>query len=204
MKKLLALALSLVYTLSLISCDQSPADTVPPATEPALEDSLPVSDAEIIPQSGGQSAAIHAYNQILDSLGGLPPHDPGYPGYPEEFGDAYYQDGFLVVCLTDVSEEMQKKYCSLVDDPQILQFKAVTHSYNNLYALQMAIVQTEGIIFTSVGIDVTENHIDIGIPDITKESEALALILKNLPQDIKDCFSEYPLEFTEEKFATLD
>lgn len=196
-----------ILALTVLLCALALTACAAPAETPEAEEALPAETAEeatgVIPQPGSQDMAISAYGQILESFGALPPDDPGYPGYAEEFGNAYYEDGYLYICLTDNSPEMQEKYRALVDTPQILQFKEVAYSYNDLYALQMAIVQTEGLVFASVGVNVIENRGDIGIPDITKEAEMLTLITESLPADVAARFSEYPIAFQEEALVSV-
>lgn len=165
-----------------------------PAEAPEMEEPTPEETAEetreITPQLDEQDMAAAAYSQILESLGTLPPNSSGYP---EEFGDAYYEDGYLCVCLTENSLEMRKKYCAMVDTPEILKFVEVTYSYNELCALKEAIVEMEGLVWSMVGVDVEENRVDVGIPDISKEAETLEQIIETLPMDVAELFSECPI-----------
>lgn len=189
---------ALLCVLLLTGCGQAPGEGAESAEPPKAAESVPAEEPELTPVPGGQETANQAYGQILDSFGGLLPHDPGYPGYPEEFGEAYYEDGYLVICLTENTREMREKYRALVDTPEILQFREVAYSYNDLYALQMAIKPTEDMELTSWGVDVMENRVEIGIPDLSREEETLALILEGLPTEVKERFSEYPIAFREE------
>jgi len=108
----------------------------------------------------------------------------------------------IEVAFTDISQEMQEKYRALVDIPQALQFREVEHAYNDLYALFMAVSKAEGLEFTSMGVDVVENRVDVGLPDIAGEAEARALILEQLPDDITARFDDLPLFFQEEEYGT--
>jgi len=201
-KKILStFAFLLVCALSMTSCVQPSLSESPASPEPENQKSAVIEKAEIIPEPLGQTIALHAYDQIMTSLGALLPHESDFPNYPAEFADAYYQDGFLFVCLTEISPEMQEKYIAMVDTPQVLQFKQVTYSYNDLFTLLQAIRPTEDIILSSWGIDVKENCVSIGIPDITKEAETLAQLIESFPQEIKAHFTEYPIVFQEEGFA---
>jgi len=142
-----------------------------------------------------QETAQRAYEQILGALGSI---------YPAEFADAYYREPMLVICLTDISTEMQKKYCSMSDTPHILEFQQVEYSHNDLSELQNAVIKTENLVWSSVGIDIKANRVSVGIPDISKKEESLALIVDQLPSSLKNRFSEYPIAFEEESFVTLD
>ena len=208
MKKLLALALALACILPAGGCGR----TGQPQEDLSGESGGPETSSaeralagpeEDLSQLSSQELAQRAYEQILDSFGGLLPHDPGYPGYPEEFGDAYYEDGCIVVCLTDNSQEMQEKYRALVDTPELLRFREVDYSYNDLYALFEAVTRTEGLAAASVGVDVEENQVVVGIPDLSAGEEALAAIREGLPQELEDRFSQLPITFREEDYATL-
>ena len=200
MKRMLCLLVLAVCALALTACAAPAEPKEPVQAETAETAEVP---EEITPQPGGQEAANSAYGQILESFGGLPPDDPGYPGYPEEFGDAYYRDGFLYICLTENTLEMREKYRALVDTPEILQFVEAAYSYNDLYALQTAVAGMMAELgLSSVGVNVEENRVDIGIPDIARAAEALAYITENLPADVAERFSEYPIFFEEEGFAT--
>lgn len=202
MKRFVIVLMMLSSVLATIGCSGVVScGTEPPAEE---EPTLDERQEEITPQPGGQEAAIRAYSQIMESIGAVPPHDPTYPGYPEEFGDAYFRDGYLYICLTENTRDMRDAYRALVDNPEILQFKEVEYAYNDLYALQEAAAQIEGLEFSYIGVDVMENQVDIGIPDISKEAETLARIIEKIPAEVAGRFSELPIAFEEEPYATLD
>ena len=152
----------------------------------------------------GQEAAIDAYSQLMDHFCILPSHEAGFPNYPAEFGDAYYEDGYLWVCLTDDSPEMRQKYLDAVDCPQVLRFRKVDYGYNDLYRLSMAIVDTEGVDFASVGPNVMENRVDVGVPDLDRAAEYLNLITRALPPELAAAFpGELPIVFSQENYATF-
>ena len=151
--------------------------------------------ASLIPELSAQETAQRAYEQILGALG---------PIYPAEFADAYYREPMLVVCLTDTSTEMQEKYRLMTNTPHILEFQQVEYSYNDLNNLQNAVVKTKGLVFSSVGIDIKANRVNIGIPDISQKEASLSLIVEQFPVFLKNRFSEYPIAFEEESFVTLD
>ena len=67
----------------------------------------------------------------------------------------------------------------------------------------MALVEIEGLDFSYIGVDVTGNEVDIGIPDIGKEAEDRELIEKSLPEDVRSRFEELPITFAEEAYATF-
>ncbi len=166
-----------------------------PAEQEAEEARAVSEEAAVEPEApAGQDRAIAAYEEIVTSFGGA---------YPAEFGDAYLEDNYLWVCLTDDSEQMREKYLALSGDPEILRFRKVDYGYNDLRALQDAIVGTPEIVFASVGVDVTENRVAVGIPDLDREQETLALIREHLPPELAKRFpGELPVAVSQEDYAT--
>ena len=163
--------------------------------EQGAEEERTVSE-EAAESPAGQDRAIVAYERIIESFGG--------GAYPAEFGDAYLEDNYLWVCLTDDSEQMQKKYQALSGDPEILRFRKVDYGCNDLRALQDAIVDTPGIVFASVGVDVTENRVDVGIPNLEQGEQTMGLIREHLPPELAERFpEELPVEISREDFATF-
>ena len=152
----------------------------------------------------GQEAANDAYSQLPDHFGILLPHQEGFPNYPAEFGDAYYEDGYLWVCLTDDSPEVRQKYLDAVDCPQVLRFRKVDYGYNALYRLSMVIADTKGVDFASVGPNVMENRVDVGVPDLDRAPEYLNLITQALPPELAAAFpAELPIVFSQENYASF-
>ena len=107
--------------------------------EQGPEESRTVSE-EAADSPAGQDRAIAPYEEIVTSFVGA---------YPAEFGDAYLEDNYLWVCLTDGSEQMQEKYLALSGNPEILRFRKVDYGCNDLRALQDAIVDTPEIVFAA-------------------------------------------------------
>ena len=199
-----AISLALLCALALTAC-AAPAEEkemttlVAPAASTLEQSPEEGETEEVFPNPGGQNMAIDAYQSILRSFDA-----PDPSGYPEEFADAYIgEDNFLYVCLTDTSEPVLARYRSAVTEPRILQFVQVEHSYRNLYALQVALAEIEGLAFSYIGIDVTGNEVDLGIPDIGKEDEAWVLIEEQLPEDVKTRFDHLPLTMEEAPYASF-
>ena len=206
--KMKAFSLALLCALLLAACTapveekgmttlNAPAASTPEQVEPFASE--PSGGEEDFSDPGGQGVAIDAYDSILRSFGSPDPES----GYPEEFADAYIEDDFLYVCLTDTSEQMREKYRALVIEPRILRFVQVEHSYRDLMALQMALVEIEELDFSSAGIDVMENQVDMGIPDIGKEDEVWALMEQQLPEDVRERFGQLPVTIEEVPYATF-
>ncbi|MCI6054775.1 hypothetical protein [Dysosmobacter sp.] len=108
------------------------------------------------------------------------------------------------MCLTDGSEQMQEKYLALSGDPEILRFRKVDYGCNDLRALQDAIVDTPEIVFASVGVNVAENRVDVGIPDLEQEEQTMERIRVHLPPELAERFpEELPVEISQEDFATV-
>ena len=162
--------------------------------EQGPEEARTVSE-EAAESPAGQDRAIAAYEEIVTSFGGA---------YPAEFGDAYLEDNYLWVCLTDGSEQMQEKYLALSGDPEILRFRKVDYGCNDLRALQDAIVDTPEIVFASVGVNVAENRVDVGIPDLEQEEQTMERIRVHLPPELAERFpEELPVQISQEDFATV-
>ena len=181
---------------------QMPAESTPPAVSIPAE-STPAE--EEFPNPGGQGMASDAYSVMIESFGaGADPSIPQENFYPEEFADAYIgDDNFLYVCLTDTSEEILARYRGAVPEPRILRFVEVEHSYADLSALQMALTEIEGLDFSFVGINVMENRVDMGIPDMGKEEGVWDLMEQQLPEDVKERFEQLPLTIEEAPYATF-
>lgn len=200
--KMKAIFAALLWALILTAC-AAPAEEKETLTAPAASASEQSADGgkdeEEFPDPGGQGMAIDAYDSILRSFG-----SPDPSGYPEEFADAYIgEDNFLYVCLTDTSEMVLAHYRGAVTEPRILHFVQVEHSYRDLMALQTALAEIEGLDFSFVGIDVMENRVDLGIPDIEKEDEVWALVEQQLPEEVKERFDHLPLTIEEEPYAAF-
>lgn len=162
--------------------------------EQGPEEARTVSE-EAAESPAGQDRAIAPYEEIVTSFVGA---------YPAEFGDAYLEDNYLWVCLTDGSEQMQEKYLALSGDPEILRFRKVDYGCNDLRALQDAIVDTPEIVFASVGVNVAENRVDVGIPDLEQEEQTMERIRVHLPPELAERFpEELPVEISQEDFATV-
>lgn len=205
--KMKVVSLALLCAVVLAAC-AAPAEEKETLTAPAESASeQPVSDQPVSQPSGeegfsnpgGQGMAIDAYDCILRSFG-----SPDPSGYPEEFADAYIgEDNFLYVCLTDTSETVLAHYRGVVTEPRILRFVQVEHSYRDLIALQTALAEIEGLDFSYIGVDVTGNEVDMGIPDLGKEEDVWALVEQQLPEEVKERFDQLPLTIEEEPYATF-
>ena len=91
-----------------------------------------------------------------------------------------------------------------MDCPQVLRFRKVDYGYNELYRLSMAIVDTAGVDFASVGPNVMENRVDVGVPDLDRAAEYLNLITQALPPELAAAFPEQlPIVFSQENYVTL-
>ena len=175
-----------------VTAASSPAESVPVIHENGVEFISP----------NGQQRAMDAYQEIIDFF--AVPNQQGDPGYPDDFGDAYIgEDYYLYVCLTDTQGPGKMKYMRAVKEPQILRFVEVEHSWNDLYALQMALAELDGLEFSFISVDVTGNEVDLGIPDIGKEAEVRQMLEDNLPEDIRNRFTELPVSIEEAGYATF-
>ena len=203
MKKIL-LILAAVLILTSCGAKEEPLQVTAASSAAESVPEIHAHEVEFIPPNG-QQRAIDAYQEIIDFF--VPPRspeDPDYPGYPDDFADAYIgEDHYLYVCLTDTEGPEKMKYLRAVSEPQILKFVEVEHSYNDLYALQVALAEIEGLAFSYIGVDVTGNEVDLGIPDIGKEDEVWVLIEEQLPEDVKSRFDHLPLTMEEAPYASF-
>ena len=200
--KMKAIFAALLCAVVLAAC-AAPAEEKETLTVPAASASEQSADGgkdeEKFPDPGGQGMAIDAYDSILRSFG-----SPDPSGYPEEFADAYIgEDNFLYVCLTDTSETVLAHYRGVVTEPRILRFVQVEHSCRDLIALQTALAEIEGLDFSYIGVDVTGNEVDMGIPDLGKEEDVWALVEQQLPEEVKERFDQLPLTIEEEPYASF-
>ncbi len=112
-----------------------------------------------------EKPAVDAYEEIIDGLGILLPHEKDFPNFPENYGGAYYENEKLILCLTDNCEENQNIYNELVSDPSVIVYREVSNSYNDLYNLMMEISKSEfASEISCVGVNELENTVDIGVP----------------------------------------
>ena len=200
----------LMLALALTACtkkDTTSEPTLHVAVSSSAEMDAPkihVDGEEFVPPDG-QQKAIDAYQEIIDFfVTPCSPEDPDYPGYPDDFADAYIgEDHYLYVCLTDIDGPEKTKYLRAVTEPRILRFVQVEHSYRDLMALQTALAEIEGLDFSYIGVDVTGNEVDMGIPDIGKEEEVWALVEQQLPEEVKERFDQLPLTIEEEPYASF-
>jgi|GEM_PF-6926887 len=82
-----------------------------------------------------QKPAIEAYEEICTKLNIYDFSDPNYPNYPVEYGGAYYEEGFLVLCLTTDEEAIRQTYLDMTSNPYIIRFRTVKHAYDDGYTL---------------------------------------------------------------------
>lgn len=183
MKKLSSLLLALAMALCIVS-PASAAGQLPPNTYPT--------SISVEAQIAKEQPAINAYDQINSALGIVPASDPSFPNYPDDFGGAYYQSEKLVICLTDNSSDRQQFYLNLVDNPDVIRFKTVDYSYNNLYSLSLDIADSITSSVSSISVDIPSNEIVVGAP-----SNALSAI----PNTISE--TDAPIKFVEEDQSSV-
>lgn len=119
--------------------------------------------------------AVNAYSQIMEALNIADPADPMYPNYPSEYGGAYYDDGFLCICLTDDSNSVRQKYLSLVTDKKVVKFLKANYSYNDLYNLAAHEISVSDPAVTSVSVDMYTNRVCVGIDNTFDSTDGNSL-----------------------------
>lgn len=98
----------------------------------------------------------------------------------------------MVICLTDNSSDRQQFYLNLVDNPDVIRFKTVDYSYNNLYSLSLDIADSITSSVSSISVDIPSNEIVVGAP-----SNALSAI----PNTISE--TDAPIKFVEEDQSSV-
>lgn len=147
-----------------------------------------------------QAPAIHAYEEILEGLGITIPSDPMYPNYPDEYGGAYYQDKQLYICLTEDTANNREKYLSLITDDSVVRFITVDHSYNDLYELSLQVAESYGATISSVGVDIKENAVDIGVQE-NLAARTMPAIVESIESTISRNTS-IPIQYSYEEKAS--
>ena len=115
-----------------------------------------------------QENAVAAY-ELLDRAFG---HDElGYTLFPDDYAGSYIEGDKLVLLLTDVSEETQKKYKTWAAQyAGVLVFKEAEYSFNSLNDMSDTMykdLEDKGYTITEYCVSETTNSIVISIANIT-------------------------------------
>ena len=115
-----------------------------------------------------QENAVAAY-ELLDRAFG---HDDlGYTLFPDDYAGSYIEGDKLVLLLTDVSEETQKKYKTWAAQyAGVLVFKEAEYSFNSLNDMSDTLykdLEDKGYTITEYCVSETTNSIVISIANIT-------------------------------------
>lgn len=113
--------------------------------------------------------AIDTYSEILSHF---PTGPDGLLIYPDDFGDAYYQDGYLHVNVKNLSPEKEALYSSYCSDSSALIFHDVDYSYNELTNLADQILELNVNNFTTIGVNVYDNLVEVGIDEFSLEGSS--------------------------------
>lgn len=155
---------------------------------------------EVQKQIEKEEPATNAYDEILKGFDIAVPSDPEYPNFPSEYGGTYCKDELLYVCLTDNTPEIQATYLEMVSTPDILRFKTVENSYNDLYNLTLQIADQIGASISTVSVDVYDNAVEVGIPTNTSAKASQNTIARI--DDIAKFESSIPVSFVNEEKAS--
>lgn len=129
-----------------------------------LFNNIPVSKTNAELTMLNEKIAIDAYDELVERMGIVIPSDYRYPNYPDDFGGAYYDGGYLHICLTDNTSDAQTYYRSLVSNPDVIVFEHVDDSYNELYNTMMNVVTDNVDDISSAAVNVCDNVVEIGMP----------------------------------------
>lgn len=161
-KQLCILALLLLTTL--IACQQQEvADVMPPVEEVLVEEPVTVpSEVEIATPIA--SNAMDSYEEFMVNV----PSDENFqPLYPDTFCGAYCEENQIILhmVLTDDDAETLAYYQSFFSNPDIVIYDTATYSYNALRAMMDEIVANSSN-WHSVGVDESENYVDVSASDV--------------------------------------
>ena len=154
-----------------------------------------VNSEEIMQQIQKEEAANEAYEEIHNKLGIVDPSNPLFPNYPKIYGGAYYKDEALHILLTDNTPEAQMEYLQLVNNPAVIIFESADFSYNELYLGMLQTAKEIEPLFSSIGVDVINQTICIGIsiPPDSDEWDQLTQAMLN------DATTLLPINFVYEQ-----
>jgi len=187
----LFMSLTLLFSLSL-SAFANEVDPLPLNTFPVTEEATALINR--------QQPAIDAYDAIHLRFGIVAPSDPAFPNYPDDYGGAYYDDGYLYICLTENTPQNQKKYLDAVSMPSIVKFEAVNHSYNDLYNLSMDLADEIAPMISTISVDVLNNEVEVGVPgDVSVASLKISDSTRNRGLPISFSQKDRPSTSTELK-----
>lgn len=141
-----------------------------------------------------QVEALNCYQQIIDSF---EKDSLGFPIYPSEYAGAYIDNGNLIIQLVDTGSEMQNKYMELCGNNNVVRFKEVKYSMNELqscesYALDML---QNGYDVTNYGINEKENIFEIALNSEIYDSNMFSTTNLFTTDDIP----KLPIKFSYEK-----
>ena len=86
--------------------------------------------------------------------------------YPEEFAGEYLENDELVICLTDVSDELQQKYKEWCDSYEKITFVKVKYSLNALNSQRNSFDQlNDKYKLVAYGVDVKTNSVFVQVED---------------------------------------
>jgi len=127
--------------------------------------------------------AINAYSEILNHF---PVGADGIRIYPDDFGDAYYEDGYLHVNLKELTVSKEALYRSYCSDPSLVVFHDVNYGYNELTGLAEQILENGVDNFTTIGVNVYDNLVEIGIDEtvVTSSRRSSAAVLTTAKNEI--------------------
>lgn len=183
LSKILSAVLVLMLLFSLIAYANSEVD------EKLSVNTFPTTE-EVDKIIEEQRPAQEAYEQILDAFFTT---KNGDIIYPDNFGGAYYKDGYLYVNIVGSSENVKSSYMNTVND-DVVKTQTVSYSYNELEKLMMSIAPLKIDGVTGLEIDVYTNTVGVSIDSDKNFDEVKMDILSNLQKEYGN--DEIPVSFT--------
>ncbi len=124
---------------------------------------------------------LEVYMLLMNHFGTDP--NTGMQLYPDGYGGEYIdEDGFLNVCLVDMTPELEAEYLELCGWSDVVKLRSVDYSINDLNALSRYIsanfmVNTSEYAVLSVGIAPQYNAVNVGIYAADREDFDRQLLL---------------------------
>lgn len=135
-------------------------ETVPGGSEQPREESGDDVFPEYDPEA--ENAAMEKFERLVSSFSDS---TEGGKVYPEDYCGAYYEDGSLFICLTDISEEAVKPYSDITGGDEV-EFIKQEFSINYLMALSDYVVELMSDReweINSGGLYQKDNRVGIGV-----------------------------------------
>ncbi len=178
------MAVAIILCMSLSMTPAAMADT---SGDGYLANMSNLKESEIISANRAmknEEDAIIAYNEVISSFS-LESKDGIYPA---EYAGAYYEDGKLIICLTDLSSAKKNNVLNSTTLDSIVSFREMEYSLNELNSvIEVIVADLRMFPVTKWHVDQMNNKCVIGIaPDKYQDANNYFATLKQ--------YEKYPVE----------